>query len=391
MGAYRVEAHRIPRRGVGMGRIALIGNGWHPKLFREEVRALLGPVDAIHPRIVFAESKASVLERISRASLIDSAINSFCSIRGERVTIDAIVSKIGEWAKSNIPEGTFAVRARRIGQGVGNISRREIEEKTGSIISDEARKVDLDSPEFEIVVILAGPEDTSSHWDDEEAGKSVLWGVRDDLSNGSYVGTSPTERPFFKPVTLDPRLARLMVSLSYRGETPSTVVDPFCGTGGIAIESSMTGIKVLASDLDSRMVEGTRTNLEWANGAGDFSVKQLSAEMIHQKWGPVSGCSFVFDPPYGRNAWTSEDGLDLFINTLSSAKEMCPDGTVCTMLPCSPKSVEGPISEELEVMGLKWGHLKTRIQQTGWKVVVNCPVRVHRSLSRLVVTCHPAD
>ena len=374
-----------------MGRIALVGNGWHPKLFREEARALLGHVDTIHPRIVLAESKDSVLERISRASLIDSSLNSFCTMIGKGITIDAIVSEIGEWAESNIQEGTFAIRARRLGQGVGSISRREIEERTGAIINDGTRKVDLERPEFEIFVILAGPEDTSSHWDDEEAGELVLWGVRDGLSNGSYIGKSPTERPFFKPVTLDPRLARLMVSLSYRGETPSAVVDPFCGTGGIAIESSMTGIKVLASDLDSRMVEGTRLNLEWAQGSGDFSVRKLSAEKIHQEWGSVSGCSFVFDPPYGRNAWASEDGLDLFISTLSSAREMCPDGSVCTMLPCSPESVEGPISEELEVMGAKWGHLKTRIHETGWKVIVNCPVRVHRSLSRLVVTCHPAD
>ena len=109
-----------------MGRIALVGNGWHPKLFREEARALLGHVDTIHPRIVLAESKDSVLERISRASLIDSSLNSFCTIIGKGITIDAIVSKIGEWAESNIQEGTFAIRARRLGQGVGSISRREI-------------------------------------------------------------------------------------------------------------------------------------------------------------------------------------------------------------------------------------------------------------------------
>ena len=294
------------------------------------------------------------------------------------IAIDAIVSEIGEWADSNIQEGTFAIRARRAWTGVGGISRRE-ERRTGAIINDGTRKVDLERPEFEIFVILAGPEDTSSHWDDEEAGELVLWGVRDGLSNGSYIGKSPTERPFFKPVTLDPRLARLMVSLSYRGETPSAVVDPFCGTGGIAIESSMTGIKVLASDLDSRMVEGTRLNLEWAK---DLEISLLgNYRKRYIKSGSVSRCSFVFDPPYGRNAWASEDGLDLFISTLSSAREMCPDGSVCTMLPCSPESVEGPISEELEVMGAKWGHLKTRIHETGWKVIVNCPVRVHRSLS----------
>ena len=46
-----------------MGRLALVGNGWHPKLFREEARSLLGHVDTIHPHSS-GESKDSVLEDI---------------------------------------------------------------------------------------------------------------------------------------------------------------------------------------------------------------------------------------------------------------------------------------------------------------------------------------
>ena len=41
------------------------------------------------------------------------------------------------------------------------------------------------------------------------------------------------------------------------------MVDPFCGTGGIAIEAALQNIRALASDLDSRMVEGTKENLKW--------------------------------------------------------------------------------------------------------------------------------
>ncbi|GIQ99269.1 MAG: hypothetical protein CM15mP6_2860 [Methanobacteriota archaeon] len=77
------------------------------------------------------------------------------------------------------------------------------------------------------------------------------FGVEDGKFTGTYNGISPTDRPFFKPVTLDPRLARLMVSLSFSGGPPSMIVDPFCGTGGIAIEASLLGLEVLASDLDS--------------------------------------------------------------------------------------------------------------------------------------------
>tara|TARA_Y100000991_G_scaffold192599_1_gene160222 strand:- start:346 stop:531 length:186 start_codon:yes stop_codon:yes gene_type:complete len=60
------------------------------------------------------------------------------------------------------------------------------------------------------------------------------------------------------------------------------------------------------------------------------------------------------------------------------------------MLPSSPDALEGPLSEEIQVMGMGWAMMKERIQETGWSVSMAIPVRVHKSLSRLVVLCHPA-
>ena len=46
-----------------------------------------------------------------------------------------------------------------------------------------------------------------------------------------------------------------MISLGHRSDSePTTVIDPFCGTGGIAIEAMLAGLNVLASDLDPKMV-----------------------------------------------------------------------------------------------------------------------------------------
>ena len=132
-------------------------------------------------------------------------------------------------------------------------------------------------------------------------------------------------------------------------------------------------------------------NLDWAGGTGSYRVERCSADSIHEVWGSTEGCSFVFDPPYGRNAWTSEDGLDVFLGALSSAREMCSDGTVCTMLPSNPDALDGPISDQLQVMGLDWSEMRSKITESGWDVHSAIPVRVHKSLSRLVVLCHPSD
>ncbi len=376
-----------------MRSLMLIGSGWHPPLFREEARALLGPIETLHPRIAFVTQSDSVLTRLSGASLVDDALHSTSRLwRYDQVlTARELAAHVAEWAESFLPTGTFAVRARRLGTGVDGLSRRELESEAGALISSETRAVDLESPDNEVVVVLAGPEDASSHWDEAHGGQLVVWGMRDEASTGSYTGTSPTERPFFKPVTLDPRLARLMVSLSHSGGAPSVVVDPFCGTGGIAIEASMLGMEVLASDLDPEMVAGTLTNLQRAGGGGGYRVEECSADRIHETWGRRPACSFVFDPPYGRNAWTSDDGLEVLLGAFRSARQTSPDGTICTMLPTSPEALDGPLSEDLQVLGTTWGPLKGVILDSGWEVSLSVPVRVHRSLSRLVVVCHPAD
>ena len=379
--------------GMRARSLVLLGSGWHPRLFREECRSLLGPIETLHPRLTFVTQTESVLERISGASLVDDVIHSTSRlwVYEQDVSAGDVATCVHEWAESFLPKGSFAVRARKLGTGVCDLSRRDIESKVGAKISSNLRPVDLENPESEIVVILAGPGDSSGHWDDAQQNPLILWGIRDWSSPGTYVGTSPTDRPFFKPVTMDPRLARLMVSLSFSRGTPSAVVDPFCGTGGIAIEASMLGLKALASDLDSRMVEGTKENLDWAGGTGSYRVERCSADSTHEVWGSIERCSFVFDPPYGRNAWTSEDGLDVFLGALSSAREICPDGTVCTMLPSSPDALDGPVSDKLQVMGLDWEEMRGRIAEFGWDVHSAIPVRVHKSLSRLVVLCHPSD
>ena len=376
-----------------MRSLMLIGSGWHPSLFRAEANALVGPIETLHPRIAFVTQSESILDRLSDASLVDDVLHHTSRLWSydQILSTSELAAHIAEWAEDFLPSGTFAVRSRRLGTGVDGISRREVESESGTLIVSESRPVDLEEPENEIVVVLAGPDDPPSHWDDTNSGKMVVWGLRDKAASGAYIGTPPTDRPFFKPVTLDPRLARAMVSLTRSRGDPTTVVDPFCGTGGIAIEASMLGLDVLASDLDPEMVQGTLTNLQWTSGPGGFRVEEHSAESIHELWGEVSGCSFVFDPPYGRNAWTSDDGLEVLLGALSSARQMSPDGSVCTMLPTSPEALEGPISDHLQVLGREWGEVRSVIRDTGWEVSMSTPVRVHRSLSRLVVLCHPAD
>jgi tRNA (guanine10-N2)-dimethyltransferase len=167
------------------------------------------------------------------------------------------------------------------------------------------------------------------------------------------------------------------------------VVDPFCGTGGIVIEAALQGLETLASDLDGRMVEGTRQNLDWAGVSA--SVEMSAVADVASVWGERSGCIFAFDPPYGRSSWKSDDGLELLLEAMSAAHQIDSQGAVCTMLPAGPETLSQESEQDYQVMGKPWGEVEAQIREHGWVPVLKSPIRVHRSLARMVVVCHPAD
>jgi len=148
-------------------------------------------------------------------------------------------------------------------------------------------------------------------------------------------------------------------------------------------------LEVLASDLDPRMVQGTLENLKWAGTSA--SVEISGASDIASLWGSKSNCAFVFDPPYGRSSWKSDDGAKLFLEALSAARDIDPNGSVSIMLPTTPEALEIDPNQDAEVMGMPWSELEVLIRGCGWVPVLSSPVKVHRSLARMVVVCHPAD
>lgn len=77
------------------------------------------------------------------------------------------------------------------------------------------------------------------------------------------------DRDYGKPVRdmevgmLPPKLALMMANFlrDEKGELPSSLWDPFSGTGSILIEAGRLGIKIYGSDLSMKMVEAAQKNL----------------------------------------------------------------------------------------------------------------------------------
>ncbi len=110
--------------------------------------------------------------------------------------------------------------------------------------------------------------------------------------------TSRKSRTFFHPSMMNATLARVMCNIA--GAMPGyTLLDPFCGGGGILVEAAKIGSRAIGIDTNWRLLNGARENLQ-SIPSSDFSIVQGDARHL-----PLSYVDcIVTDPPYGRTSST---------------------------------------------------------------------------------------
>ncbi len=69
---------------------------------------------------------------------------------------------------------------------------------------------------------------------------------------------------------LPPKLAQIIINVA-QPEAGYTLLDPFCGTGVLLQEALLMGINVYGTDLEPRMIEYSKINLQWLKDTFGFS------------------------------------------------------------------------------------------------------------------------
>jgi len=77
---------------------------------------------------------------------------------------------------------------------------------------------------------------------------------------------------------LPPKLAQTIINLATGERKVQSVLDPFCGTGVLLQEALLMGYDVIGTDLSEKMVEYSRTNLEWL-----LAKKRMAVQPRHQR------------------------------------------------------------------------------------------------------------
>ncbi|MDE1819576.1 MAG: methyltransferase domain-containing protein [Euryarchaeota archaeon] len=255
--------------------------------------------------------------------------------------------------------GGSSARVRVASGGPPNLSRK-LPQVLGHAFLQGGGRIDLESPDRDFLALLpTGSDDLRA---ENPAGLAEVIG---EVPRGEAEARRAKNRPFRKPVTLPPRLARALVNLA-RVPLGGTVLDPFCGTGAILAEAADLGYDVSGADRDAEMVRGSLRNLS-AQGIAPARMVQsdigrLPSALEGQKFDGV-----VFDPPYGRASGTGGEGSEKVLSdTLARLPELLSPGGRAAFL------VHGP-------------ELLPELPSTLRREELLVGERVHRSLTRWVV------
>jgi tRNA (guanine10-N2)-dimethyltransferase len=216
-------------------------------------------------------------------------------------------------ATLNVYGTTYRIQATRVRVPKIEISLSQLERRLGAVVRRATgKKVDLSSPSTDIRITLSD--------------RYYYLGIHvAAIDRKAFELRKAQYRPYTSPVSLHPRLARVLVNLSKISEG-STVLDPFCGTGGILIEAGLIGAKLIGVDIKEIMINGCKNNIEFFK-LTDFKLYHADVGKI-PKLLPERVDAIVTDPPYGRAATTcGETLMHLYERTFKIARHILASGS----------------------------------------------------------------
>ncbi len=261
-----------------------------------------------HGGLVIDASELNILEMKKRLALTHNINKHLFSCEAKEL---ARLNKAFE-----VGEGSFAVRAKRIQRFHEDLDIKTMEKIVADNVVGE-NSVDLSNPDIQIRVIIS---------------KRCHLGMSLARIDRSAFETRKVQfRPYFSPVSLHPRLARALVNLS-RVKKGQSLLDPFCGTGGILIEAGLIGAKPLGSDIDKKMVEGCQKNLA-SLSIGDAELFCSDIREVENNIKQVD--AIATDPPYGRSATTNREEVSSLYNRAfdTFTRLLRPGGFISILLP----------------------------------------------------------
>lgn len=328
-------------------KVAFELSGEHETLPKAEVLGCLEAFDVHFKEVADLDMLFIIeLERMPpiamRLAMTHSILETLGMCPAELGTIADLVSTVDLDLKKG---ETFCVRAKQVKEHVLDIS--DLEKKAGAIIYKRGYRANLEDPDVIFRLILT-------------EGQCIFGRLVHSVDRKQYELRRPHRRPFFHPGVLLPRMARALVNISsiHRGET---LLDPFCGTGGILIEAGLIGARCIGVDVQRKMMLGANANLRHYGISGGLMI----GDACNLGLADNSVDAVVTDPPYGRSA--------LF---LAKSLEDLYDGSL--------KEIHRTLRQGKKAVVVSQIPIKKIAGDAGFTTIERHRQRVHKSLTRQI-------
>jgi tRNA (guanine10-N2)-dimethyltransferase len=283
-------------------------------------------------------SAEEILQRLASRLSFTFYINEFlfsCTPSAKKIKNKSSTNTLGK-------RGSIAIKYKNRSK---NIDSRPVVKALAGIYTKD-RDVTLENPDIEIRGLITD--------------STLYVGLKTaEVNRSQFEERKVQHRPFFSPISLHPKLARALVNLSLIKKDES-LLDPFCGTGGILLEASLIGAKVIGSDIEDKMIEGCKKTLDF------YKIKNynLYCSDIGDIGGHINKVdAIVTDLPYGKSTTTKGEKMDnLYLRAFENMSKLLKEGG---------RAVAGLSNKDLISLGQKYLSL-----------VENHDFRVHKSLIR---------
>ncbi|MBW3002708.1 methyltransferase domain-containing protein [Candidatus Woesearchaeota archaeon] len=237
------------------------------ELSKAEVLSIFPGKNQLIDNLLFLDTKKVYFDRLAYTKAVYQHLF-ICN----KKTLERAIKKF-DWNKYY--EHSFAVRS----SGKGHIK----DSKIADLVWDYLDKplVDLVNPKTEFHFFFAKDK--------------IYCGLLLNPLDEPFEDRKAHLRPMLHPTSLHPRLARCLVNLTGAISTQNTVVDPFCGTGGILIEAGLMDFKTIGYDIDDLMLKRADKNLKHFKVKFDLRKKDATKIKIKYNY-------FVTDLPYARSS-----------------------------------------------------------------------------------------
>jgi len=182
-----------------------------------------------------------------------------------------------------VPDGKFKLGLSAYGIKASPKTIQTSALKLKKIIKAEGRSVRIipnKTPALNSAQVLHNQLTTETGWElvfYRDGDKTILALTKAEQNIDKYAKRDQN-RPYrdAKVGMLPPKLAQIIINLATGDMLRGGVLDPFCGTGVVLQEALLMGYDVYGTDLEPRMIDYTKKNLDWL--AGNFFVNSGLSE-----------------------------------------------------------------------------------------------------------------